>query len=130
MSKTNKIVLLTATLWPFVFMVLFFIVWISMFTYAVTSGSNAHAQSHQAPPGFPGTLFLVFGLAMLTMLDGLILTIVYIIDVFRNPRIANDYRVLWALVIFLGGPIGMIVYWYVNLWRDPVALPPAPLEQG
>ncbi len=27
-------------------------------------------------------------------------------------------KALWAVVLFMGGPIAMLVYWYLYLWRD------------
>jgi len=27
-----------------------------------------------------------------------------------------------AILIFVGGPLGMAVYWYLNIWRTPPAV--------
>ena len=53
-----------------------------------------------------------------------LLTAVYLIDSFRNPRLSGMLQVGWAFAVAMGGPVAWPVYWYMNLWRrpsDPVA---------
>jgi hypothetical protein len=40
------------------------------------------------------------------------------VNVFRNERVNNDKKVLWAVVLFMGGMIAMPIYWYLYIWRD------------
>ena len=51
----------------------------------------------------------------------------YIVNVFRNDRVAKDQKVLWLIVVFMGGFIAMPVYWYLFIWREP---PPGGAPSG
>lgn len=46
-----------------------------------------------------------------------VLTGIYLVDVFRTPRLEGTARALWAVIIAFGGPIGWPIYWYMNMWR-------------
>lgn len=53
------------------------------------------------------TLLLVVGIALM---------VVYILDVFRNPRLHEEAtRVIWVLVMVLAGGVGTLVYWWMYL---------------
>ena len=126
MSKTVKVLVLLASLWPLVYTCIFFAAFIGMIFLAASPGHGAAPAGKEAPQavmyGFAG----LFALALFTMLWNVALMIFYIVDVFRSPRIASDnMRALWALVIFFGGLIGMPVYWYLNIWRDPEPASPS-----
>jgi hypothetical protein len=66
------------------------------------------------------------------MLIMLALLVFYIAHVFKNTALVGDRRILWAVVLFMGGPIAMPVYWFLYVWRGPhlaaapPAFPPAP----
>ena len=62
----------------------------------------------------------LMGAHFLAMMLGMALLVAYIIDVVNNPNVPSEKRVLWMLVVFLGGFIGMLVYWYCYM-RHPVA---------
>ena len=113
LQKSSKLLLGAVTLWPIVY---FFIFLILIFSAIVFN----------APPTFAW----IFGLHLLTMLLIMGLTIFYIVDVFRNNRVDKDKKALWAIVIFMGNMIGMPIYWYLFIWKDPVIAnqPPAQLN--
>ena len=116
MKKSTKILLGLATLWPFVYMILFFIF---VFSSILFMPSQPGEQS--GPPFF----FVVFiALHLLTMLWIMALTVFYMVNVFRNDRVDKDKKVLWAVVIFMGSIIAMPIYWYLYIWRVPRANPP------
>ncbi len=108
MSKAKKILLGLFTIWPIIYMFLFFALAISMI-FTVDSSSN------QIPPA----LLLIFPLHLLTMLLIVILMIIYIRDVFKSGHIAQDKKTLWAVVLFLGNMIAMPIYWYLHIWKEP-----------
>ena len=56
------------------------------------------------------------------MLVILALTVFYIVNVFKNNRIENDKKVLWAIVLFMGNMIAMPIYWYIYIWKEPPVL--------
>lgn len=111
MKKSTKILLGLATLWPFIYMILFVAFVFSMILWAPSS----EGQKSGVPLSF--AVFMVFH--VLTMLWMVGLTIIYMVDVFRNERVEKDYKVLWAVVIFMGNMFAMPIYWYLYLWREP-----------
>jgi hypothetical protein len=109
MQKPGKIVLGAATLWPFIYMFIFFgfILCSILFMRGEPSGA------------FPVSFAVIFVLHLFTMLLTMGLTIFFIVDVFRNARVDKDKKVLWAIVIFLGNMIAMPIYWYLYIWKEP-----------
>jgi hypothetical protein len=43
--------------------------------------------------------------------------IFYIIDVWRNTRVAKNQKALWTVVLLCGWFFAFPVYWYLYLWR-------------
>jgi hypothetical protein len=121
MGKTGKLLLGAVTLWPIVYMFIFFILIFSTILFRPEPGAGS---------GMPPMIAWIFGLHILTMLLIMGLTIFYIVDVFRNNRVDKDKKALWAIVIFLGNMVGMPIYWYLYIWKDPVIAnqPPAQLN--
>ncbi len=118
MTKGGKIALGAATFWPLAYMIIFLAVVFGLaFAFA--------GREMPAPEGPPAWLLAVFALHALTILWTLGLTIFYMIDAFRNERVAQDKKVLWAVMLFFGNMIAMPVYWYLYIWREPDPLPPA-----
>ena len=118
MGRAGKILLLVATLWPLLYMGLFFGFIFSMMLSMPQSGGST-------PPGMSGFFPGIFMLHMLTILWCFALAAIYLVNVFRNDRVAEDRKVLWAVVILLGGFFAMPVYWYLYIWPDV----PAPVAQ-
>ena len=44
------------------------------------------------------------------------LLVFYITHLFRTDSVANDKKALWAIVLFLGNVIAMVVYWFLYIW--------------
>lgn len=111
MKKPAKILLLIATIWPFIYGIIFFVIMLSTFSSMPMNG--------RTDLGAIDNLFrVILPLHLLTMLDVLSLTIFYMVNVFRNDRVAKDKKALWAAVIFLGNVIAMPVYWYYYIWQE------------
>lgn len=102
MKKPAKILLGILTAWPVVYMFMVFGFMFLTFTSNNTSFFPIIFGLHFA------TIFMMFGLIAF-----------YIVDVFRNKRIKQDQKALWAVVIFCGNMIAMPVYWYLFIWREP-----------
>jgi len=118
MEKPGKMVLGAATLWPFVYMLIFFGFIISSILFMPGEPSTR---------AFPVFFAVIFVLHIFTMLLTMGLTIFFIVDVFKNVRVDKDKKVLWAIVIFLGNMIAMPIYWYLYIWKEPaVAGTPLP----
>ena len=118
MEKPGKVALGAATLWPFLYMVIFFGFIFSSILFSPGTG-----------PGFPAAFAVLFALHIFTMLLIMGLSIFYIVDVFRNNRVDKDKKALWAVVIFLGNMIAMPIYWYLYIWKEAaVAGNPLPAQ--
>jgi len=109
MSKTTKLLLGLATIWPFVYMILFFITIFSVVLFSRGADPGA---------GPPPLIALIFPLHILTMLVIMGLTIFYMVNVFKNERVVKDQKVLWAVVLFLGNVLAMPIYWYLYIWKE------------
>ncbi|HKO97428.1 MAG TPA: hypothetical protein VJU86_10570 [Pyrinomonadaceae bacterium] len=120
MKKSTKILLALATLWPFVYMILFFI-----FVFSSVLFMPGPSGEESGPPFF---FAVFFALHLLTMLWMIALTVIYMVNVFRNDRVEKDKKVLWAVVLFMGSIIAMPIYWYLYIWKESPAtsLPPPP----
>jgi hypothetical protein len=111
MEKSGKLFLGALTLWPIVYFFIFLILIFATIVFRPEPGPGG---------GAPPMIAWIFGLHILTMLVTIGLTIYYIVDVFRNKRVDKDKKALWAIVIFMGNMIGMPIYWYLYIWKDPV----------
>ena len=117
MNKTWKVLLGLLTLWPFCYLILFFLLTFATLFF----GGRAEAPFVSLIlPTHLLTMLLIFGLAAY-----------YIFNVFKNRRIENDKKALWAVVLFMGGMIAMPIYWYLFIWKDEATpAPPAPAQLG
>jgi hypothetical protein len=111
-SKTRKILLGAATLWPLLYTGIFVGFWFSMMLGMSTGRMPVPAEPF-------GGMRLLFGLHCLTMASMVALLAVYISDLFRNPRVRPDQKTLWAVVLFLGNIIAMPVYFSLYIWPEP-----------
>jgi len=111
MKKPTKVLLGLATLWPFFYLILFFVVIFSTVVFRPGSGES----------GPPPLIALILPLHLFTMLAVMGLMVFYIVNVFRNDRVDKDQKALWAVVLFMGNMIAMPIYWYLYIWREPPA---------
>jgi hypothetical protein len=119
MTKSAKIALGVATLWPFAYLFVFFAFFFGIMINSPGPGKEA---------GIPLFMVVFFALHLFTMLLGMALTVFYMVNIFRNDRVDKDKKVLWAVVIFLGSMIAMPIYWYLYIWKE--AAGPAPLPSA
>ena len=107
-SRGTSYVVAALTLWPLLYLVGFTVWTLSFFV----SGRVPTPGTGTVP-----TWFLVVGvLHVLTMLLGLALLAVYVVDVVRNPRLeGTDMRTVWVLLVVLVAPGAMPVYWWLHL---------------
>ena len=120
MTKTTKLLIGAATVWPPIYMLVFM-----AFMLLTMLSTFATPRTGGAPLGFPVAFAGIFVLHLFTMLEIIGLLVFYIVNVFRNPNVVGDRKALWAIVLFLGGFIAMPIYWYLYIWRDmkPTTLP-------
>jgi hypothetical protein len=110
MKKLTKLLLGLATLWPFFYMIFFFLFVVSAFAFIPGSSGDESR--------LPLSMALILPLHLFTMLMMVALTTIYIVNVFRNDRVEKDKKVLWAVVLFMGNMIAMPIYWYLYIWRE------------
>ena len=114
LTKPVKLLVGALSLWPFVYMVIFFLfVATSMFWMASTEGTRA--GHHSGPPA----AFMVLAaahFATILLMFGLIAF--YVIFLFKTDRVPNDKKALWAVVLFLGNMLAMPVFFYLYIWPD------------
>ncbi len=106
MKRVAKLVLGVATLWPLIYFLGFTVLLFSIFT-AIIEGRDG-----------PEMFAVIAPIHIFTILWVFMLTVVYIVDLFRNDRVSGDKKALWAVVIFLGGLVAMPIYWYLYVWRE------------
>jgi len=106
MSRDKAILLGILTAWPLVYMGIFMLSVFGMFLLG----------------GHPATLFpfaALMVLHLLTMLLVVVLLVIYIVYVFQSDRVPQDLKALWAVVLFLGNAVAMMVFWYIYIWKQP-----------
>jgi hypothetical protein len=109
MTRSAKIALGVATVWPFVWFAIFIAGAIAMmFTLSMNKGAE--------PP--PALFFSIIGAHVLTMLLIFALTIFFVVYLFKTDRVPQDKKALWAVVIFFGNVFAFPVFWYLYIWRD------------
>jgi TRAP-type C4-dicarboxylate transport system permease small subunit len=111
MSKPKQLLLGVLTIWPLAWTVIFLVVVGSLIL--TTMSSSTTMPSNQSPAWFP----LMFLLQFLTIILIFVLLFIYIKNVFRNDRIPQNKKTLWAAVLFFGSIIAMPIYWYLYIWK-------------
>jgi len=111
MNKPLKILLGMATIWPAIYMVLFFV---TAFSAIFSPGG--------APTPFPIGSAGFIAAHLFTMLLSMGLMAFYIFRVVKSDRLDNTRKIIWTLLIFMAGAFAMPVFWYLHVWREqPVA---------
>jgi len=121
LGKSMKILVGVFTLWPSIYMFVFFSFIFSTVFFPPQGGASPQE-----------TLFpfqVLFALHFFTMIAIMALIGFYIVYLFKSNRVAQDKKTLWAVVIFLGNMIAMPIFWYLYIWKEPqdfiFATPPA-----
>jgi len=76
---------------------------------------------HRQEPAY--ALFAtMIGLFVVTILLTIGLLVFYIAHLFKNPRLQQETRILWVLVLFLSNQAGLgfvacIIYWWLHIWK-------------
>ena len=119
MKKSTKIWLGIATIWPIVYLFLFFVVIFSVIIF--TAANPGPPDPGGTPPGsllFPVGFMGFFVIHMLTIVGSLGLTVFYIIRVFKTERLDQNMKIMWMLLLFFMGMIAQPVFWYLYIWRE------------
>ncbi len=79
------------------------------------------AQGGDEPPGGKGGFTALFAVHIVTMLITFALIAIYAIDIFRNPAVPEDRRVMWLLLVLFVNIGAMPVYWWHYMRAPRVA---------
>ena len=104
----RRALMFVGAVWPLIYMVLF----IGLIVESVVRSGGNPDNDLLVP------FEVLMGLHIATMLVILAATVAYVVHAWRSPRIQSDQRVLWLIVLLLGGFIAMPVYWWLYL-RSP-----------
>jgi hypothetical protein len=123
MKRSTKIWLGIATIWPIIYLALFFVVIFAVFIVAGLD-PGTHVPVGNPPPSifFPVGFIAFFVLHMLTIMDTLGLMVFYIIRVFKTEQLDQNMKIMWMLLLFFMGMMAQPVFWYLYIWRDPPGL--------
>ena len=97
LKRLAKILLLLIGLLPIIYFVLFMVL--------VGPGNYSKEPS-----------FILF--FWITLISVPCLLVFYIVDCWRNSRVAKNQKALWNVVLLAGQHLAFPVYWYLYLWRQ------------
>lgn len=101
----RRALLLFGAVWPALYLAFF----IAMVVEATVRNGGDPDNDLLIPFG------VVIALHIGTMLIILVAAVAYITHAWRSPRIDKDQRTLWVLVLLLGAPIAMPIYWWLHI---------------
>lgn len=104
-SRLGAALLLIPTIFPAAY----------FFTFLLSFGTEGSATEI---PIF-GSHDVMMRLHIAAMIVGLGIIIFYVVHAFKNPDFSSDRRLLWVVLVLLGGFFAAPVYWYLFLWRTP-----------
>ena len=79
----------------------------------------------------PRSVRRLFGLHCFTMLVIVCLMVLYIVHIVKSTFEKQEMKVIWLILVLMGGMIAMPVYWYMNIWHSKqITVPPEPLESN
>ena len=126
MKKSTRIWLGIATIWPFLYIGLFFVVVVSFILLAPNTPASAPGQESPLGALFPVGFIALFVVNLLTILGHLALTVFYIIRVIKSEQLDQNLKIAWMLLLFFVGMLVQPVFWYLYIWREQ----PAPSLAG
>jgi hypothetical protein len=116
MTRGKKIVLGLATVWPLIYLGIFFVFFFSIFAGFADPEPPAWVDSRDGGP--PDLFKVIFPLHLCTMAVTLGLLIVYVVLAIKNPRLTDTMRIIWVILILFGGMFAMPAYFWLEVWRD------------
>lgn len=107
LSKSSKIAIIAATLLMPIYLVLFMTqIFMDMGDASGESFLFRHFE----------VFFAIHGFVMLLQF---VLIVFYIVYLFKTSRVPAEQKALWAIVLFMGAPVAMPVFWFLYVWREP-----------
>lgn len=104
------------TVWPIVYMFLFFI---AIFGFMLMLPPESGAAQQPVSPAIPMGFIGLFAVHLLTMFVIMGLMAFYIVQVFKTERLDQAMKIMWTVLICMLGMFAMPVFWYLYIWREP-----------
>lgn len=117
MQSSTKILIGVLSFIPIIILIIFLFQFFSLF-FNLVSISSINASLENA---IMSNLRYFFIFAFIESVLTIGLTIFFIIDIFKNPRLDKDWQIIWLIIIIFISIISFPVYWYINIWREPPA---------
>lgn len=105
----RRTLMLIGALWPPIYMLFFF----ALVIEATVRNGGDPDNDLLVPFG------LLIGLHLLTMLVIIGAAIAYVVHTWNNPRLTSDQRTVWTIVLLLGAPVAMPIYWWIYVRPSP-----------
>lgn len=112
LNKSSKILIIVLSILP-IFYMFFFFGYIFFTMFSAFSGKVPDQSAFKFMP----FLFVMHFAVMLLMFA---LLAFYMYYLYRTERVAQDKKVLWAVLLFMGSFIAMPIFWYLYIWREPL----------
>ena len=99
-----------ATLLPFLYVVVFFLGLLFHLTNLIfqTPERNLLMEFFD----------VIFWIHLVVMFWIVLLMVVYLAHIVRNPRLKNESRAVWVIVVIMASILAMPIYWYLEIWRE------------
>lgn len=120
MKQPTKVLLGLATVWPIFYIFIFFGFIFSMLIFVPDASAP-----HRGFPLMPFSFVALFAMHFITIIGGLALTVFYVVNIFKNNRLDQNQKLMWALLSFFAGLFALPVYWYLYIWKDSAQALPA-----
>jgi len=104
-SRLGAALLLAPTIYPLLYFLAFF----------GTFWSDRAADG--SLPIF-GSLEVMQRFHLAAMLVGFVVAIFFVVHAFKRAGFSSEQRLLWVVLLILGGLFSAPVYWYLFIWRD------------
>jgi hypothetical protein len=72
-------------------------------------------------PGFINMAGMIITVVLLGLLS-LAVMVYFIVHAINNQFLSSNERLVWILVFIFVGMVTFPVYWYMRVWKDPVAV--------
>ncbi len=124
LSRPIKVLIGALTIWPIVY-VFFFVGFIALSIFAISDGVSTRLPATNDGPPIWFAVLMVLHLG--TMAIGLAVMAFYIVYLFKTDRVEEGRKALWAVVLFMGGPIAQPIFFWLYIWpeRWPATEPPS-----
>lgn len=103
-SKIGAALLLVPTAYPLLYLLAFF----------VTFWGDRAADG--SLPIF-GSVAVMQRFHLAAMLVGFVVVIFYVVHAYKRAEFSSEKRLLWVVLLILGGLFSSPVYWYLFIWR-------------